>query len=453
MLRRRSTIVNLIQPPRISDSISTMGDLTVELDCGDNSQEYNFSTYMNDALKLFHQFMQKINQIKHVQYILYHLCIGNQIIIKYSSKMKTKETIRPFISLLRLLLPDRSCRLVESSTYVLSCSANILILDSDASKVYESDIPMNDNNNGNECVVVLKLIIDDDDKNILMAKMETPIKHDFMVPTYIKTVIDLLSDTTIDAEAFESVVVYHKMKYLNKSKLLFQLGRCRSRQNWSDKQLLEILNLKTSADLAMFIHENDSLIHLGICDETSYGPGRSASCLIFKNSRFKQSNNGIIETPEQPAIGQIIRFNRMKVQTNFKPSTNLFQMKMLDHGSWLIFDGNNDNPNDFEPIEKSSNNFTFNDDDKKHINDLRQWLSTFDRNTIENDLDYQFPFSNPDHDKNEVENGDCGSVTQSSQQQPQTPSNNSSSSQQYFPAELPNDEEEETGSHKRIKVS
>ncbi|CAF0782432.1 unnamed protein product [Didymodactylos carnosus] len=249
--RRRLTLVNFIPSSQIGNSILAVNDLTVDLYSDNNSQEYDFSTCANDALRLFQQFMEKINQIKHVHYILYHLCIGNQIIIKYSSKMKTKETIRQFLCLLRLLLPDGCCRLVESSAYVLSCSANILVLDSDTSPSCDSDIPLNNNNNSTDSLVILKITIDNDDKNIQEVKMETPVVQDFIVPSYIKTVIDLLSDTTMETEAFESVVVYHKMKYLNKSKLLFQLGRLRSKQNLSDKQLLDILNLKNSSDLEM----------------------------------------------------------------------------------------------------------------------------------------------------------------------------------------------------------
>jgi hypothetical protein len=36
----------------------------------------------------------------------------------------------------------------------------------------------------------------------------------FLVPTYVKTIIDILIDNNIDDEAFEAVITQHKIKYL-----------------------------------------------------------------------------------------------------------------------------------------------------------------------------------------------------------------------------------------------
>ncbi|CAF5121117.1 unnamed protein product, partial [Rotaria sp. Silwood1] len=48
------------------------------------------------------------------------------------------------------------------------------------------------------------------------------------LPTYVKTIINLSTDNTLDEEAFESMITHYKMKYLNKAKLYFQLGRCQT---------------------------------------------------------------------------------------------------------------------------------------------------------------------------------------------------------------------------------
>ncbi len=36
----------------------------------------------------------------------------------------------------------------------------------------------------------------------------------YLVPNYVKTIIDVLTDTCLDDEAFEAIITQHKIKYL-----------------------------------------------------------------------------------------------------------------------------------------------------------------------------------------------------------------------------------------------
>ncbi len=76
------------------------------------------------------------------------------------------------------------------------------------------------------------IILDNIDDYIRVAKLETlpSMKSEMigqfnlfwfrkkkifvLVPTYVKTIIDILTDSNIDDEAFEAVITQHKIKYL-----------------------------------------------------------------------------------------------------------------------------------------------------------------------------------------------------------------------------------------------
>ncbi len=67
-----------------------------------DSLEYQYSSYGFEALKLFKQFIQKLNNITYLQYILSHWIIGNQLIIKYTNRIDNKDYIRAFASVFRV---------------------------------------------------------------------------------------------------------------------------------------------------------------------------------------------------------------------------------------------------------------------------------------------------------------------------------------------------------------
>jgi hypothetical protein len=67
-----------------------------------DSLEYQFSSYGFDALKFFKEFIQKLNNINHLQYILSNWTIGNQLIIKYTHRNDNKDFIRAFASVFRV---------------------------------------------------------------------------------------------------------------------------------------------------------------------------------------------------------------------------------------------------------------------------------------------------------------------------------------------------------------
>jgi len=67
-----------------------------------DSLEYQFSSYGFEALKFFKEFIQKLNNINHLQYILSNWMIGNQLIIKYANRIDNKDFIRAFASVFRV---------------------------------------------------------------------------------------------------------------------------------------------------------------------------------------------------------------------------------------------------------------------------------------------------------------------------------------------------------------
>jgi len=69
----------------------------------------------------------------------------------------------------------------------------------------------------------------------------------------VKTIIESLNDNSLDDEAFESIITEHKIKYLNKAKLYFQLGRCQiaSILSLSERQQMDILHVNNRHDLPL----------------------------------------------------------------------------------------------------------------------------------------------------------------------------------------------------------
>jgi len=67
-----------------------------------DSLEYQFSSYGSEALKYFKEFIFKLNNINHLEYILSNWIIGNQLIIKYTNRIDNKNFIRAFASVFRV---------------------------------------------------------------------------------------------------------------------------------------------------------------------------------------------------------------------------------------------------------------------------------------------------------------------------------------------------------------
>ena len=67
-----------------------------------DSLQYQFSSYGYQALKFFKQFIQKLNNLTHLQSILSNWVIGNQVIIKYTNRTDDQDFIRAFASVLRV---------------------------------------------------------------------------------------------------------------------------------------------------------------------------------------------------------------------------------------------------------------------------------------------------------------------------------------------------------------
>jgi hypothetical protein len=67
-----------------------------------DSLEYQFSSYGFEGLKFFKEFILKLNNINHLQYILSNWIIGNQLIIKYTNRIDNKDFIRAFASVFRV---------------------------------------------------------------------------------------------------------------------------------------------------------------------------------------------------------------------------------------------------------------------------------------------------------------------------------------------------------------
>ncbi|CAF1020708.1 unnamed protein product [Rotaria sordida] len=214
-----------------------------------DSLEYQFSSYGNKALQLFKEFIIKLNDIKHLQHILYNWIIGNQLIIKYTNRLDNKEFIRAFASVFRLFLPDGCCHLIETTNPIASCTANLVLFDTDL--ITTNEIEINHDTNS----IIITIIVDSIDDHIREAKLETLplLKSKIIVPTYVKMIIEALNDNSLDDEAFEAIITQHKIKYLNKAKLYFQLGRCQiaSTLSLSERQQMNILNVNNPNDLLL----------------------------------------------------------------------------------------------------------------------------------------------------------------------------------------------------------
>ncbi|CAF3395246.1 unnamed protein product, partial [Rotaria sp. Silwood2] len=215
-----------------------------------DSLEYQFSSYGNKALHLFKEFIEKLNDIKHLQYILYNWIIGNQLIIKYTNRIDNREFIRAFASVFRLFLPDGCCHLIEATNPIASCTANLVLFDTDFITTTNEREVNHDNSS-----IIITIIVDNIDYHIREAKLETlPLLiSNITVPTYVKTIIEALTDNSLDDEAFEAIITQHKIKYVNKAKLYFQLGRCQiaSTLSLSERQQMDILNVDNPHDLLL----------------------------------------------------------------------------------------------------------------------------------------------------------------------------------------------------------
>lgn len=189
------------------------------------------------------------------------------------------------------------------------------------------------------------------------------------------------------------------------------------------------------------ISENCMLI--GLCDPTSYGKGaKGASCLLYH-----ESFAGSIVLPVDIELGQIIRLHRMKI-TSYRPESGCIQLKSSNYYSWLLFDGKDDRNHD--PIAQSSLSYTFTNDDRDHLDELRQWLLSFgDNETLHTELDFQFvlpepkTFNDQSTQTNENEICDRKLITTGIMRR-------NSESLEYFSA---SDDDEEERSGKRFRTS
>lgn len=66
------------------------------------SLQYQFSCYGYRSLKLFRDFMTKLNGQHELEYLLYQWVIGNQLVIKYSNRSEDKDFLRAFVSVFRV---------------------------------------------------------------------------------------------------------------------------------------------------------------------------------------------------------------------------------------------------------------------------------------------------------------------------------------------------------------
>ena len=67
-----------------------------------DSLQYQFSSHGYEGLKIFRQFINQLNNIKHLEYIFYNWVIGNQLIIKYTNRTDNKDLIRALASVFRV---------------------------------------------------------------------------------------------------------------------------------------------------------------------------------------------------------------------------------------------------------------------------------------------------------------------------------------------------------------
>ena len=120
-----------------------------------------------------------------------------------------------------MLLPDGCCHLTEATDQTTSSTANLLLVDTDLAT---PDVEGS--------AVVVKIIFDNIEDHLRVAKLETlptakaeslsqsthylQMKNEvvFLVPTYVKAVVDILLDSHLDDEAFETMIMQQKIKYL-----------------------------------------------------------------------------------------------------------------------------------------------------------------------------------------------------------------------------------------------
>ena len=148
-----------------------------------DSLQYQFSSYGNAALNLFREFITKLNSSEHLEFILYHWVIGNQLIIKYTNYMEDKDFVRALVSVLRvrdrsprrislmcfcfqLLLPDGCCHLMEVTDRSTLLTANLLLVDTDLAA---PDIE----GSADKSAIVIKIIFDNIEDHLRVAKLET----------------------------------------------------------------------------------------------------------------------------------------------------------------------------------------------------------------------------------------------------------------------------------------
>ncbi|CAF1124957.1 unnamed protein product [Rotaria sordida] len=219
-----------------------------------DSLQYQFSSNSHEAFKLFQLFIKKLNNTKYLQYVLYNWVIGNRLIIKYTNRTENKDLIRCLASVFRLFLPDGCFHLIEVTNQIAPCTANLILFDTDLVLTNNILLSITEDFNDNNSIII-KIILDDIDENLRVVKLETlpPTRSEIPVPTYVKTIIHLLTDDSLDEEAFESMITHYKIKYLNKAKLYFQLGRCQTATTVSsnDRGQMTIFNVENTSDLAL----------------------------------------------------------------------------------------------------------------------------------------------------------------------------------------------------------
>lgn len=67
-----------------------------------DSLEFQFSSHGSVGLKLFRQFIYKLNHFEHLELILFHWVIGNQLILKFTNPIEDKDLIRALVSVFRV---------------------------------------------------------------------------------------------------------------------------------------------------------------------------------------------------------------------------------------------------------------------------------------------------------------------------------------------------------------
>jgi hypothetical protein len=104
-----TTLTNTHNPSYLASSLYSNIDSHHQTENGtdDNDEDfdalqYQFSSYGHEAYQIFHLFIKKLNNIKHLQYILYNWLIGNRLIIKYTNRIDNKDLIRALVSVFRV---------------------------------------------------------------------------------------------------------------------------------------------------------------------------------------------------------------------------------------------------------------------------------------------------------------------------------------------------------------